>query len=85
MASGSPRVEILTDFTEVETIAVGGAIRERRRLVKAYGPARWRKRKGHALICLADGVTQLAEIHWYEAAGVGRKEFKLKRFLDRGS
>jgi hypothetical protein len=85
MAPGSPRFEILTDFTEVETIAVGGAIRERRRLVKAYGPGRWRKRKGHALIRLADGVARLAEIHWYEAAGVGRKEFKLKRFLDRGS
>lgn len=72
---------ILTAFSSVETIAVGGAIRERKRLVKAYGAGRWRKRKGIAQIRLPDGTTKLAELHWYEATGIGRKEFKIKRYL----
>ena len=64
-----------------ETIAVGGEIRELSRLRKQYGPGRWRKRKGVARIELPNGTIRTAEIHWYEATGIGRKEFKIKRFL----
>ena len=73
--------ELLSPLEEVETIARGRGIRELRRLVKAYGKARWRKRKGVARIRLPDGSEHLAEIHWYEAHGLGRKELKLKRLL----
>jgi hypothetical protein len=65
----------------VETIAAGSGIRELRRLRKLYGPGRWRKRKGYARIRLADGETALAELHWYEATGIGKREFKIKRIL----
>jgi hypothetical protein len=74
--------KILSSTTNEETIAVGKAIRELKRLVRIYGKGRWRKRKGIARIQLADGSTGLAELHWYEASGVGRKEFKIKRYLD---
>ena len=75
--------EIVGDITQIETIAVGGGIRDRLRLQKQYGVGRWRKRKGVARVRLLDGVVRLAEIHWYEAHGVGRREFKLKLpFLD---
>lgn len=73
--------EIIGPLVSVETIAEGRGIRELRRLRKLYGPGRWRKRKGNARIRLADGVTALAELHWYEATGIGKREFKIKRFL----
>jgi hypothetical protein len=73
--------EILDDITDVETFAVGSAIREIARLRKLYGKGRWRKRKGIARIRLADGSAHLAELHWYEATGIGRKEFKIKCLL----
>ncbi|MBI4337616.1 MAG: hypothetical protein HY683_07310 [Chloroflexi bacterium] len=74
--------EILGPITEVETFAVGKAIRELPRLRRLYGRGRWRKRKGVASVRLRDGTVRQAELHWYEAAGVGRKEFKIKRYLD---
>jgi hypothetical protein len=52
-------------------------------LIRQYGRGRWRKRKGIATIRLSDGTVQEAEIHWYEAAGLGRRELKIKRYLDR--
>jgi hypothetical protein len=70
-------LEIVGAIVDVETIAFGRGIRELRRLEKAYGKGRWRKKKGIARIRLADGST--AEVHWYEAHGVGRKEAKIKR------
>ena len=73
---------ILTQLREVETIAVGGSIRELARLRRAYGAGRWRKRKGVAQVLLEDGTRTLAEIHWYEANGIGKKEFKIKQLLD---
>jgi len=73
---------VLGDITQIETFAVGRRIREYRRLVKVHGRARWRKRKGTARVRLADGTVRRAELHWYEATGVGRKEFKIKRYLD---
>jgi hypothetical protein len=73
--------EILGEIAEVETFATGSGIRERARLRKAYGRGRWRKRKGIARVRLADGSVHIAEVHWYESAGIGRKEFKIKRLL----
>lgn len=73
--------EILGKITNVETFAVGSSIREIARLRKLYGKGRWRKRKGVARVKLDDGSVCLAEIHWYEATGIGKKEFKIKQFL----
>ena len=70
--------EIVGEIRQVETIAVGTKIREVRRLRKRYGRGRWRKMKGVTLVRLKDGTTPTAEVHWYEAHGIGRKEFKLK-------
>jgi hypothetical protein len=72
---------IIGRISHVETIASGKGIRERKRLRKLYGPGRWRKRKGTAAIKLADGTICQAELHWYEAHGIGAKEFKIKRIL----
>jgi hypothetical protein len=74
--------EILGDITNVETFAVRSGIRELSRLRKIYGRGRWRKRKGIARVRLEDGEERLAEVHWYEAHGIGRKEFKIKRYID---
>jgi len=74
--------EIIGEITGVETFANGGAIREVSRLRKLYGRGRWRKRKGFAQVRLPDGSTRRAELHWYEAHGIGRKEFKIKRYID---
>ncbi len=73
---------ILGPISTVETIATGGAIREIARLRRIYGRGRWRKRKGLARIELADGTVRDAELHWYEATGIGRREFKIKRYID---
>ncbi len=73
--------EIVGSARETETIASGRAIRELPRLRKFYGRGRWRKMKGVATIRLPNGRVREAEIHWYEAHGIGRKEFKIKRLL----
>jgi hypothetical protein len=69
-------------ITDIETFAVGSAVREVGRLRRRYGLGRWRKRKGFARVELIDGTERLAELHWYEATGIGRVEFKINRFLD---
>lgn len=74
--------QIIGPITDVETIAVGRSIRELKRLRKAYGRGRWRKLKGIATIRLADDTICTAELHWYEAHGIGKKELKIKRILD---
>jgi hypothetical protein len=74
--------EICGQITEVETFAVGTSIRELPRLRKLYGTGRWRKRKGIAFVKLPNGTIRQAELHWYEASGVGKKEFKIKGFVD---
>ena len=74
--------EICSQIADVETFAVGGRIRELPRLRKLYGKGRWRKRKGIADVKLPNGTIRKAELHWYEASGIGKKEFKIKRFLD---
>jgi hypothetical protein len=75
------RFELLGPIVQVETFAVGARIREIARLLKFYGKGRWRKRKGLARVRLSDGSVHLAEIHWYESTGIGRKEHKIKRLL----
>lgn len=73
--------EIVGEITGIEVIASGSGVRERRRLWKFYGKARWRKLKGTASVRLTDGTICEAEIHWYEAHGIGPKEYKIKRVL----
>ena len=72
---------ILGEITHVETFAIGSSIRELARLRRLYGRGRWRKRKGIARVRLEDGSVHLAEIHWYEASGIGKRDFKIKRFI----
>ena len=75
--------EIVGEIRSIETIAVGIGIRDRARLLKTYGKGRWRKLKGVASVRLKDGAIRLAELHWYEAHGIGKRDFKLKLpFLD---
>ena len=69
---------LIGDIREVEVIAVGPAVRDRGRLDRQYGRGRWRKLKGVATVELEDGAIRTAEVHWYEAQGIGRREFKLK-------
>lgn len=74
--------EVIGEIKSIETIAIGNFIRNIGRLRKTYGAGRWRKLKGTAMIRLTDGTICNAEIHWYEAHGIGRKEIKIKRVLD---
>jgi hypothetical protein len=74
--------EILSPIDPAETFATGREIRELARLKRVYGPGRWRKRKGLAQVKLADGSVRRVELHWYEASGLGRFEFKIKRYVD---
>ena len=74
--------ELLSQIRGIEQIAAGTSIREVARLRRAYGPGRWKKLKGVATVRLTDGTVLNAEVHWYEAHGLGRKEVKIKRFLD---
>ena len=73
--------QLVSDITGIRIIASGSAIRERNRLRKVYGPGRWRKLAGHAIVRLHDGSLHTAELHWYEAHGIGKRELKLKRLL----
>ena len=72
---------ILGRIADVELIATGSAIRERKRLWKVYGKGRWRK-LGIAKVEFSDGTISHAEIHWYEAHGIGAKEHKIKRIVE---
>ena len=74
--------EIVGEITNVEPIAVGRRIRDLPRLRRLYGRGRWRKLKGVALVRLGTGRIRTAELHWYEAHGIGRKEIKRKRYVD---
>ena len=74
--------EIISDITDIEVIAIGNSIRDLERLREQYGDGRWRKMKGIVLIQLSNGNVRKAEIHWYEAHGIGRKEFKRKGYVE---
>ena len=75
-------LDIIGEVEQIETIAVGGRIHDIMHIRKQYGPGRWRKLKGVAKIRLQSGRIRKAEIHWYEAQGIGRKKMKIKRILD---
>ena len=73
--------EIIDEITDIKRIAAGSSIQEITRLRKTYGPGRWRKLKGMATIGLLDGTICKAELHWYEAHGIGKKEIKIKNIF----
>lgn len=75
-------VEIVGEITIVETIARGQGIRDLKRLRRNYGKGQWRKVKGIARVRLPSGRIRLAELHWYAAHGIGKREIKRKRYLD---
>ncbi len=74
--------KIIGRISNAETIASGKGIRERKRLKKVYGGRRWKKLKGVAIVEFANGTICQAELHWYEAHGIGSREFKVKRILE---
>jgi hypothetical protein len=73
--------EIVSEISDIKIIATGNGVRVRHYLNKTYGRGRWRKLKGFATIQFFDGTIREAEIHWYEAHGIGRKKFKIKRII----
>jgi hypothetical protein len=75
------KFEIVSEFHAVETIATGRQIRVLTLLVKRWGRGRWRKMKGIAVVRLGNGRLRDAEIHWYEAHGIGKRDFKIKKLL----
>ena len=74
--------EIVGEIDDIGTIAKGPSVRERARLTAQFGRGRWRKLKGTAIVRLQNGSTSRAELHWYEAHGIGRRKLKIKRFLE---
>jgi hypothetical protein len=74
--------EILGELSDIETIAAGRGIRDLSRLRRLYGQGRWRKMKGVARVRLPDDSIRRTELHWYEAHGIGKKEVKVKRYVD---
>jgi hypothetical protein len=78
----SVHFEIIGEIEQIETVASGGRIRDIMRLQKQFGRGRWRKLKGVAKVRLQSGNIRKAELHWYEAHGIGKRKMKIKRFLD---
>jgi hypothetical protein len=74
--------DVISEITDVEIIARGPGIRDLSRLNRQYGRGRWRKLKGAALIRLRNGRVRMAELHWYEAHGIGKREMKRKRYVE---
>jgi hypothetical protein len=74
--------DLISEISQIETIAAGNSIRILPVLRERYGTARWRKLKGIASVRLSDGSIRLAEMHWFEAHGLGKKMMRIKRFLD---
>ena len=74
--------EIVGEISEQETIATGSSIRILAVLRKRFGKGRWRKRKGVAEVRLRNGTIRFAEIHWFEAHGIGKRFMRIKRYLD---
>jgi hypothetical protein len=76
------KFRIIGDLEFVETIAEGSAIRELARLIEKFGKGRWRKRKAIAHLLFEDGQRRVAELHWYEAHGIGKRKMKVKHYFD---
>ena len=74
--------ELLGEVTGIETIAVNLSIRERKSLQEQFGGRRWRKLKGEGRVRFPNGEIRQAELHWYEARGIGRRKMKVKRVLN---
>lgn len=74
--------ELIGELTDIETIAVNLSIRENADLKARYGGRRWRKLKGIGTVRLPSETVRRAEVHWYEAHGVGKRKLKIKRLLD---
>jgi hypothetical protein len=74
--------EIVGEIKKIERIAVNVAIRDLARLRRKYGKGRWRKLKGFARVRLSNGKVRDVELHWYEAHGIGKREIRLKRYID---
>ena len=74
--------KIIDAIESIETIAVNKQIHEIKQLHSQYGAGRWRKLKGRARVRLSNGNIRWAEVHWYEAHGIGRRKEKIKRFLE---
>jgi hypothetical protein len=77
------KVDVVGEITEIEPIAAGPSLRVRALLRKAYGVGRWRKLKGVATVRLPNGRVRRVELHWYEAHGIGKRDFKIKDYLDQ--
>jgi hypothetical protein len=77
------KFEVIRRIERVEVIAVGTGIRNLAYLEKTYGSGRWRKLKGRAHVRLPNGNIRWVELHWYEAHGIGRKDIKIKRYVER--
>ena len=76
------KFDVVGEIEQTETIASGSRVKVRERLQKIYGRGRWRKRKGVATVRLQNGKLRRVELHWYEAHGIGKKDFKIKSYLD---
>jgi hypothetical protein len=76
------RFEIVGLIERIETIASGTGIQRLAELQTWFGRGHWRKLKGVATIRMADGTLVRAELHWYEAHGIGKRQVKIKRFLE---
>jgi hypothetical protein len=74
--------QVIGDIEVIETIAAGIGVRVRSTLRRLYGKGRWRKRKGIATVRLANGNLRRVELHWYEAHGIGRRDLKIKTYVD---
>jgi hypothetical protein len=74
--------EVVGEISDIEPIAIGSRIRLLRLLRSRYGRGHWRKLKGNALVRLADGSMRRAEVHWFEAHGIGKRKMRIKVFLD---
>ncbi len=76
------RFEIIGSIRNIEIIAAGPGVRVQALLRKLHGEGRWRKLKGIATVQLPNGTVRLAELHWYQAHGIGKRDMKIKCFID---
>ena len=76
------KFEVISQIEKIEVIAVGTGIRNLGYLEKTYGSGRWKKLKGRAHVRLPNGNIRWVELHWYEAHGIGRKDIKIKRYVE---
>lgn len=77
------KFEVVGPIRGIETIAKGPGVRVRPYLRKAYGRGRWRKMKGFATVRLPNGALREVELHWYEAHGIGKRDLKIKTYVDQ--